>query len=381
MSKFNSTLSGKKSKRIVILTSVHSWFDIRIFHKEAKSLVRAGYDVILIAQHKRDETIDGVSIIALPNPANRFMRILGLTWLTFRLAIKQKADVYHFHDPELIPVGVVLKLLTSARVIYDVHEDVPKQILTKRWIRSYLRQLIAVSVDIFEKSLANIFDAIIVATEEISDKFKKLNPIVVHNFPDVQMFPIKPQIHNSGTEKTLVYIGGISRIRGVEEMIRAMEHVYYLHNINLLLIGGYEPQDLKMELQVLPGYQKVKLLGPLSWEKAWAIAKNAVAGLVLFHPVPNHQRSLPNKLFEYMAAGIPVVASNFPLWREIIEGNHCGICVDPLKPKEIGAAIESLISNPKEANAMGENGRKAVTEKYNWAIEEAKLLKLYEDLL
>jgi len=368
-------------KKVVLVTTVHTATDTRIFYKEARALAKRGYEVTLIAQNEKDEVIDGVYIKALPRPNNRFMRILGLTLLTFRVAIKQKADIYHFHDPELIPVGALLKILTGARVIYDVHEDVPKQILTKQWIPPHLHQLIAVLFAILEKSLANVFDAIIVATEEISKRFEKFDPIVVHNFPDFRMLPIKYQIHDSAAEKTLVYVGGISRIRGVEEMIQAMEYVCCRHKINLLLIGRYEPKNLKMELQNLLGYQKVQSLGHLPWEEAWATAKNAIAGLVLFHPVPNHQRSLPNKLFEYMAAGIPVVASNFPLWREIIEGNHCGICVDPLKPKEIAAAIEYLISNPEKAREMGENGRRAVVEKYNWGSEEIKLLNLYRELL
>jgi len=106
-----------------------------------------------------------------------------------------------------------------------------------------------------------------------------------------------------------------------------------------------------------------------------------MAGLVLYHPVPNHTDAQPNKLFEYMSAGIPVISSNFPLWKEIVEGHQCGICVDPLKPDEIAKAIQWILDNPEKAKKMGENGRRAVEEKYNHTVEEKKLLTLYKLLL
>jgi glycosyltransferase involved in cell wall biosynthesis len=105
--------------------------------------------------------------------------------------------------------------------------------------------------------------------------------------------------------------------------------------------------------------------------------KRSLAGIVTFHPLPNHLDSHPTKMFEYMSSGIPVIASDFPLWRDIIEGNQCGICVDPLDPKAIAAAIDYVVTHPQAAKAMGENGRRAVLQKYNWTVQANRLIDFY----
>ena len=367
--------------KVVHITTVHPPFDTRIFHKQAKTLARAGYEVVLIAQHDGDEMVDGVKIVALPKPRNRFARIFGLTWRAFHLSLRERAEVYHFHDPELLPIGVLFKVFTRAKVVYDVHEDVPEQILTKHWIPRLLRRPLARVFNAFEKLLARALDAVVVATEGIAEKFAHLKPIVIHNYPDLGMLPNPSTRHGEGKEKVLVYVGGISKIRGAIEMVKALEHLNPAWDIRLDLIGKFEPPELEQELQGLPGYRRVRFLGWLPWSAAWKHAQITFAGLVLFHPAPNHTNSLPNKLFEYMAAGLPVVASNFPLWKEIVEGNRCGITVDPLDPKAIAQAIEYLLTHPEEARQMGENGRRAVEEKYNWEREKEKFLKLYAELL
>lgn len=365
--------------RVVHLTTVHPPFDTRIFYKEARTLSRAGYSVALIVQHERDEVIEGINIISLPKPQNRFERIFCLTWKAFHIALRLRANIYHFHDPELLLVGLLLKIFTRAKVIYDVHEDVPQQILTKHWIPARFRRPVAMIFNLLEKRISGWLDAVVTATEGIAEKFGKLDPVVVHNYPDLQMLP-NSSVPKEGNQKVLIYVGGISRLRGALEMVRALEYLSHIEDLRLDLIGRFEPPDLEKEIRILPCYQRVRVLGWLPWAKAWQLAQGATAGLVMFHPIPNHEKSLPNKLFEYMAVGLPVIASNFPLWKEIVEGNECGICVDPLNPEAIAQAIEYLITHPKEAQRMGQNGRRTVEEKYNWNKESEKLLKLYKEL-
>ena len=363
-----------------IFTTVHPPFDTRIFHKQAKTLVNAGYDVTLIVQHDRDQVVDGVRIIALPKPKSRFTRIFGLAWRAFRLALREHADIYHFHDPELLPIGVMLKLFTKGKVIYDVHEDVPAQILTKHWILAILRQPIAWLFDRWEKLVARSFDAVVVATEGIAEKFSKHNPIVIHNYPNLAMLPPTLRPPTTEDERVLIYVGGISRLRGAIEMVDALACLSHIDNLHLDLIGRFEPASLEAELQKMQGYQRVWFLGWLQPKEVYEHLSRADIGLVCLHPEPRYLIALPVKLFEYMAAGLPVIASNFPLWKEIVEGNECGLTVNPLDPEEIARAIEYLIDHPDEAHRMGENGRRAVLEKYNWEAEGKKLLVLYEEL-
>ena len=144
------------------------------------------------------------------------------------------------------------------------------------------------------------------------------------------------------------------------------------------LISKQRPLAL---ITVLPSWEKIDALGYLDRKAVRDVLARSMAGLVTLHPIVNYIDALPVKMFEYMVAGIPVIASNFPLWREIIEGNKCGLCVDPLNPSEIAKAIDYILTHPEEAQRMGENGLKAVKEQYNWSVEEKKLLALYEQLL
>jgi len=174
------------------------------------------------------------------------------------------------------------------------------------------------------------------------------------------------------------YKTGITEIRGIAEVVKAME---WVNNVKLNLAGTYSPDNFREELMQLRGWNKINEYGLVGKEKVVDIMRKSMAGIVTFLPLPNHINAQPNKMFEYMSAEIPVIASNFPLWKEIIEGNNCGICVDPLNPKEIADAINYLASNEEIAEQMGRNGREAVEKHYNWKAEEKKLLSVYEQLI
>lgn len=369
--------------KVCLLSSVHPPFDVRIFHKEAKTLLKAGYDVVIIAQNDKEEIVDGIKIIPLPKPKNRLERMVLLTLRYLIKALKQNANVYHLHDPELLLVGLVLKLITKSKVIYDVHEDYGKQILSKSYLPEGTRGFVAIAVKIVEGVIAKTFDGIVTATDDISNNFSThKRAVAVKNFPVLSDFTEirKDNRHNSDTFN-LIYIGGITEIRGITQIIQALEHINPQKRVKLTLYGKFYPIIYEEQVKKLKGFEKVEYHGWLDPQEIPHKMVQSDIGIVCFLPEPNHINAMPNKLFEYMACGLPIIASNFSLWKEIVEGNNCGICVNPLNSKEIARVIEYLIDHPDEAKRMGENGRKAVEERYNWEKESEKLLKVYAELL
>ncbi|HDK26573.1 MAG TPA: glycosyltransferase [Candidatus Atribacteria bacterium] len=366
--------------KVCILTTVHNTFDTRIFYKQANTLAKAGYNVTLISQYRKNEVVEGIRIIALPILYNRLIRILVLPWYAFKLALYEKAAIYHFHDPELIPVAILLSLL-GKRVIYDVHEDFPRQILSKYWIPAKIRRIIAKIAELIEKIACRFYTKIVAATPAIAHRFPHSKTVIVQNFPILNEITIEDTIPYLERPPYIIYVGQITEIRGAQEMIQAMSYLPENLGIKLLLIGNFVPSALETKLRQLPGWKYVEFLGWKTRDELRQLLGKSRVGLVLFHPKPNHIEAQPNKLFEYMSAGLPVVASNFPLWQQIIEKTGSGLTVDPLNPEKIAEAIEYLITHPKEAQQMGQNGRILVLKKYNWAKEAEKLLTMYREIL
>ncbi|WP_089956968.1 glycosyltransferase family 4 protein [Limnohabitans sp. 2KL-3] len=362
--------------KILHLTSAHSRDDTRIFLKMCLSLARGGYEVIqVVADGKGDYFYEGVQIIDVGSCKGRLDRIRNSPKRVFKRAASLNADLYHLHDPELIPIGLKLKRLGKC-VVFDFHEDVPKQLLGKPYLNKAALWCLSKSFAIFESYACKRFDGVIAATPFIRNKFLTINPntVDINNFP--MLGELATDVEWGNKQAEVCYVGGIAKIRGITEVCQAMGMVQTKARLNLC--GGFSELGTKQSVKDLPGWQKVNDLGFVDRLGVREVLSRSVAGLVTFHPLPNHVDAQPNKMFEYMSAGIPVIASDFPLWREIIQGNDCGLLVDPLDPAAIAQAIDYLVSNPREAQRMGANGRKAVNERYNWAIEEQKLFAFYD---
>lgn len=360
--------------KVCHLTSLHSPKDVRIFHKQCISLASNGYDVFLLAPNSENETINGLKIIGLKIPeSGRIKRFFNASKIVYRQAIAIDADIYHFHDPELLPCG--LKLRKKGKiVIYDAHEDVPRQILAKHWIRPIFRKVLSNCFERYENYVARRLSGIVASTPFIRIRFEKINPctVEVKNFPE----SVFVNTRYSGRNKQLVYIGSISEIRGLTQVIEAID----ISQTSLELAGSFSPESLKEKLENMSGWKNVNYHGFLNRTAISKLLEKCRIGMVTLHPVKNYLDSLPVKMFEYMAAGIPVIASNFPYWKEIIEKYNCGICVDPLNPLEIAKAIKKLVSNPEMAESMGKNGQAAIEDVFNWGNEEKNLLELYEEM-
>jgi glycosyltransferase involved in cell wall biosynthesis len=364
--------------KIAHLTSAHPRDDIRIFIKECRSLAVAGHELMLVvADGLGPEVRDGVLILDVGAARGRLDRMLRVTRRVYAQALALDADVYHFHDPELLPVGGALQR-AGKRVVFDAHEDVPKQLLGKHYLGAVTKRLLSFVFSVYERLACRKLDGIITATPSIRDKFLRINrnTIDINNFPMIG--ELDGDIGWDHKADEVCYVGGIAAIRGIREVVAAM--ALARPPIRLNLVGGFAEADVEREVSTAPGWLQVNELGVLGRAGVRDVLARSRAGIVTFLPVPNHVDAQPNKMFEYMSAGVPVIGSHFPLWREILEGNDCGLCVDPLDPAAIAGAVNRLVEDPVLAQRMGENGRRAVTQRYNWAVEEKKLLAFYERL-
>jgi glycosyltransferase involved in cell wall biosynthesis len=368
---------GRNAVKVCHFTSAHMADDVRIFHKECTSLAEAGFQVYLVAANAEEKTINGVTIVSANVPkAGRFSRMLKTSRAVYKKALSLNADIYHFHDPELLPYGLKLKR-KGKKVIYDAHEDLPRQISGKPWIPRVFRGIIAWMVEVYENYVNRRLSFVVAATPTIRERFVKVNA----NCTDVCNYPLLHEIAEmpawSQRSQEVCYIGGITVIRGVGEVVDALEG---LPGVSLNLAGAYSPLSFKDELMRSPGWQQVNEFGFVDRKAIAAILNRSKVGVVTLYPQSNYLESLPIKMFEYMLAGIPVVASNFPLWQQIVAENNCGVCVDPKDVSAISAAINDLLANDDASRIMGENGRKAVLEKFNWSEQATKMIAIYDKL-
>jgi glycosyltransferase involved in cell wall biosynthesis len=364
-------------QKIRHVSSVHSIRDPRIFHKQCKSLAALGYDVGLVACHDRAEVIDGVRIVPIARPKGRLDRMARVGRKLYHAAVRERADVYHLHDPELLWVGALLKL-RGFHVIYDVHEDVPKQVMSKHWIPRWARPLVAKVVMLVERLAARIVDGIVAATPSIARKFPPAKTVVVQNFPEASFRRLDGADPAAERTDAFVYTGGLMEIQGVREMAQAF--ALLPEGMTGTVAGTFHPPALETEIAHLPGWRRVRFLGQVPRAAIVDAIDGARAGLVLNHPTVNYVDAYSTKMFEYMARGLPVVCSNFPLWVEIVGGADCGIAVDPRSPGAIADAIRTLNEDVALARRLGENGKRAIAERYNWEAELGKLDALYRKL-
>lgn len=363
-------------QRVCHVTSVHPANDVRIFYKECLSLAKH-YDVFLIAPNIADDECQGIHRRGVSLPQSRIKRLLCLNRV-YKKALEINASIYHFHDPELIPIGRKLKRKGYC-VIFDSHEDIPMQILTKEYLPTWSKKPLSAIYTAWERRNLSQYNALVTVTPTILERLKKLNPntVMVTNYPPFEEIP-----HDySVKENPIVCFAG-----GVDE--RYMHHVI-INSLaktpcRYLLAGRCFIPAYMERLQALPSWCKVDYLGVLPPDQVSDIYQKADIGLVILDYSPNvgyHKGTLGVlKMFEYMMAGIPVIATDFDLWREIIEHYDCGICVNPHDEDAIADAINYFVQNPDIAHQKGQNGLRAVREQYNWATQEQNLFNLYSQL-
>jgi glycosyltransferase involved in cell wall biosynthesis len=366
------------TKKICHITSAHSRYDVRIFIKQCKSLSNKGYDVTLIVNDdKEDEIIDGVNIISTKyKPKNRIERFINSKNRIMAKAIEVDADVYQLHDPDLLPIGNKL-ISMDKKVIFDSHEDIPEQIKDKKWIPKIIRDVISKVYESYEKKSLTKYDGVISVTPHIVERLKQINPntVMVTNYPIID----KDEEIKRNPEKAICFAGGISEQWRHSNIIKAIENI---DGIKYIMAGAGSSEYFD-QLKKLSAWKKVDYRGRIPHSEVKELYSQSIAGMALNNSTQaKGSGTLGNtKLFEFMEAKLPVICTNYILWKEIIDEYNCGIYVNPDNIDEIKEAIEYIINNPEEARTMGENGRQAVIEKYNWGKQEKVLFELYDMIL
>lgn len=365
--------------RVLHITTVHHRYDVRITLKECVSLAASKYNVALAVQDGLgNEVLDNVHIIDIgEKPKSRILRILAAPWRAYKFAREYKPDIVHFHDPECLLIALPLKLI-GLKVIYDAHEDVPRQIATKHWIPRWIRPFLAFLFELFENFVARRIDGVVCSTDHIKRRFLQVSKRAeaIKNFPILEEFIDLP-IEKSDT-RTLCYIGAITRERGILEVLDALQ---YVKDVKLIMAGPFQSHAFEEELNKHRFWNNVEYRGVVGRREIAQILAESNVGLVTLLNSPNQIESLPVKMFEYMASGTPFIASNFPLWKEIILRSNGGICVDPSSPEDIANAMNKLLSDQKLAFSMGQNGRETVLRDYNWKNEVPRLLAMYDSVI
>ena len=367
-------------RSITHLTSVHPRYDTRIFFKECKSLAKCYQVNLIVADSKGDEELHGVHIYDVQKESSRVRRVYYVSKRILEKAISLKSDLFHIHDPELIPIGLKLKQM-GKKVVFDMHENIPLQIKDKKYISQYLRGVVSYAYALYEKRALKKFDATIFAEDSYSQYYRYLakQAVVILNMPNLEELK-KFQI-NKRVNHELFYIGGISNERGLDVTVLAIRQLkkiipdIYMHYIGNTYNNILEITNLE-EIE-----ENIKFYGSKPLYEGMEISKNATVGLSILKPIENYKRSYSTKIFEYMAIGLPVITSNFKLYKDVVEKYKCGICVDPLDAKALADAIEYILKNPKIAQEMGENGIKMTKKQFNWNHEELKLFNLYKRIL
>ena len=368
-------------KKICHMTSVHNSYDTRIFYKECVSLADAGYEVYLVAPgDSRQEK--GVNIIGVGKlPSSRIKRMTCMANLVYKKALELDCEIYHIHDPELLPYGIKLKR-KGKKVIFDSHENYYEQINEKRYLSLIIRKLLSSFYICFETYCTKRFDAVVFpCTMQKRNIFegRATRVVFIDNYPLLDELQISDRsiLARTNSDFIVVYCGSLTEARGITILIKAD----YMANARLYLAGRIE-KDYLDTLANMQEFKCVKYLGVLSREEVMSLYNQSDVGAATLQDAGQYLKAdnLPTKVLEYMGMQLPVIVSEYHFSSAVIDKYKCGICVKPDDVTQIAQAIETLRDNPSLAEQMGRNGRKAVEQEFNWASQEKKLLELYSDL-
>jgi glycosyltransferase involved in cell wall biosynthesis len=367
------------------ISTVHPDDDIRIFYRECSSLAATGYRVVFIVPSENRKRVNEVDIVPLPRIKNRLFRMLILPWIALWKTLLQKPAICHYHDPELMPIGFILRWVFQKNVVYDIHESVYRQTLNKTWIPKYMRSAVA-NLYRFAEPVLTVGQELIVVRNTFAADYSK--PVyTVHNYPSFEMSgqPDTMEKKFDCARPLLVYVGDVSEIRGAFVYLDLAEDlVNQGREFEMILIGQYDEQTglrVKNIIRDRSLHDNVKLTGRLPFPEAMMYVSRADIGLCLLLPATHYSVGLATKIFEYMMLGVPVLSSNIDIWRKYVEEENAGMMVNPCDRRAVLETCNKMLQDPCKLEIMGKNGKRAIREKYNWKNEFETLLQCYNKLL
>ena len=372
-----------KTYKVFIGSSVHPWNDPRVLYKEAVSLAKE-YEVELHITAPFDyKEVDGVKIFGLPQWKTKVDRRRS-TWQLMKRVISSDARVFHFHDPELLPLAILTKIFKSVKVIFDFHEQLENKIVKRDWIPIYLRKPLVWIYKFFERLALEIIDGAIGVIEDQTPTLQKTRQYaIIKNYPLI--------IQSNGPKKAssgyihLGYIGAIVKERRIKKIIEVCGELNNQFSLKLHIIGEIKYTKYKMEMnKIIQHYdlnENVKFYGYMSIDEAMKIMQKWEIGFLPLRKKEHFVRSLPVKLFDYMSAGLAIVMPAYPLSKDIILKSNCGVIVDTSDLQDMVAKVKYLLENPNVRREMGQNGLKYAKKHFSWYTQEQKLLSFYKWVL
>lgn len=373
-------------KKVCILTTVHISNDVRVYHKEVKSLVKK-YKVTYVAVNtdlvsSDDGNIKFVNYKRIENRLNRIFNFVNV----WRLCVKQKCDIYHLQDPELIIVGLLLKIFNRKKIIYDVHEDYPDHILQKEYLNKYVKPILSKLMKLMEVIAGKAFDYIITADDEVIKRFPEKKSTVIYNFPELNVFKLNSKdtlkkydiiFHGTVTKRIATIILNITK-----EVIKSKRDFKVLLICGNLSTKGITFEWVKKEMQSMQiPFDTIELKGRVPYSEISSYIQESKIGIIPLPNTPKFQKNIPTKLFEFMYCKVPIVASDLYPIRKFVDGHDYCMLVNIENYDESSKVIIKLLNNEKMLNQMGEKGKELVDNVYNWSNEEAKLFNIYKSLL
>jgi len=367
--------------QVIHLTSVHPRFDPRIFYKECLSLAENGYKVVLAVRDGREnEEYQGIKIISVgPICRNRFFRIISNFYYILRNRTIKNSDIIHIHDPELLPVGLLLRYLWGKIVIYDMHEDLPGQILEKDYLQRYVRPIVSQISKIIIHSCIRYYDGVISAADFLTFANKRYckNSITIWNFPKINKIKSKADFNEAGIVRIL-FMGNAYHGRSLEELAEALKDERLRGKMTLTIIGTFDSKFYKKMMSI--NNQDVRMIAEIEYEDLVNMIKDYDVGFVCDYAYNRNEYEIPTKLLEYAAAGLCVLAQNMPAVKTVVNEYKIGICVEPGNTNDILKALLYLQNNKESIWEFGKAGIQAVEHKYHWEVQEPKLFDFYKKI-